>query len=119
MYSYRSYRFEDGDVPSPKDILESFNLVAEFAPELREEDSAGRRAYNRIVKNQEFTAADVNVLADYALKICKRINQKYGASGEFKEAPWAESILLARSRLQGVIIGLQNLTERAGRVAPQ
>lgn len=113
MYVVLTYQFEDGDVPSPKDIEESFNLVAEFAAELHrkpEEQSPERRAFNRIVKSgSAFKFSDANIVADYAVKVCKRIDQKYGADGPLAKAPWKESVLQNRRQLQAVMVGLLNL----------
>ncbi len=116
MYTVLTYHFEDGDSPSQKDIQESFNLVAEFADEVTREapeEFAEPKAFNKIVKSGGgFTFADVNILADYALKVNKRIDAKYREGGALAKAPWKDAVLQNQRRLQAVIVGLLNLVRQ-------
>lgn len=112
MYQVLMYHLEDGDIPSRKQLRESFNLVAEFSSELREKDNPIAAAFHSVVDNNEFSFADASILADYAVKVIKRIENKYEPGQPMAMAPWRESVLQNANRLRQVIGGLLHLMKK-------
>lgn len=106
------FKFEDGDVPSPRDIDESFNLVFEFATRLREPESQTYKAFHRVVDNREFNRADLALLANYASTVAQAAEEKYRLP-DWMSAPWRDAIMQNAARLRGVAEGLKNLVERS------
>lgn len=105
------YRFEDGDVPSPKQIDEAFNLLYEFAPALRAVDHPVHKAFNKVVANKEFTRADAVVLVDYGYLVARSARERYSLP-KWDTAPWRDAILQACDNLNAVVVGLENLYAR-------
>lgn len=96
------FKFDNTD-GLQRDLETAFNLLADFCSELRIERADVAKSYHRIVKNREFTFADVDRIARYALKIKERVNKKYEAGQPLAMAPWREQVLRNVQNLEQVI----------------
>lgn len=107
MKAITHYQFEDGDVPSAKQLREAFNLLYEFTPVLRDPESPITKAFHSVVDQRSFTREHFLLLKDYGLMVAKAAEEKYQIP-EWLEAPWRDAILQNCALLRSVMIGLQN-----------
>jgi hypothetical protein len=119
MKTQTVFRFEDGDVPSPGYVEESFNLLAEFCPEIREQPKSKaaklrieRTAFNSICANKEFTREHLAVLSCYGHVVARAAEDRYRTE-PFCKAAWATSILVNARRLRETMNQLRELCGRS------
>lgn len=108
------YKMDDGDIPSPKQIVEAFNLLCEFCPELRTEGSDQLKAFNRVLSNREFDWDDAHMLLGYGQAVAKCAQERYTLP-QWQSAPWRDSIMQSAANLFSVINAFWILVERCER----
>lgn len=112
MRTYIRYQFEDGDMPSPKDVREAFNLLMEFTPALRDKESPIAKAFHNMVDGRDFTREHFITLKRYAMAVVRSAEEKYN-NAEWREAPWREAVLQNCAMLRGLITGMENIMNEA------
>lgn len=110
MRAITVYYWDEHDLPvCPKMLVEAFNLLREFSPAIVAPEHPVSKAFNRMVKNHEFTRADFTIVYDYAWLVSRMAEEKYTIEETTKDAPWGPAVVSACNNLRGVVVGIENM----------